>query len=128
MGEVAFWELAPYLTNLPVTGNVEDLDSERAAGQNSLPDIESAWSGFNVADDVAAICDAGRAKFGLPPCKEVHEKKTYTSLLDQQKQETNLALATAAKPNPGVMEGLTRLESLGITFCIATTSGKPRVP
>ena len=148
--EVAFWELAPYLTNLPVTGDpeeletcklnfirnnagrafefmIEDVDEERKK-EKMDSDIETAWSSFHVSDEVAAICDAGRAKFGLPSCKEVHEKKTYSSLLDQQKQETNISLATAAKPNPGVMDGLSRLESLGITFCIATTSGKPRVP
>jgi hypothetical protein len=31
-------------------------------------------------------------------------------------------------PNPGVVEVCQRLNELSIAFCIATTSGKPRVP
>mmetsp|Transcript_102277 Transcript_102277/g.292766 ORF Transcript_102277/g.292766 Transcript_102277/m.292766 type:complete len:355 (+) Transcript_102277:1051-2115(+) len=137
--EVAFWEIAAYLPGASAE-NVESqcrpymvenagkafehmmsaCEEERAAA--SLPPIAEAATA--LSGGLVAVVDKHRSKFGLPPLADV----AGTPLLQLQKEETVAALAKCAVANEGVMETLVALNSAGLAYNIATTSGKPRVP
>eukprot|EP00622_Pseudochattonella_farcimen_P001340 FR736005.1.p1 GENE.FR736005.1~~FR736005.1.p1 ORF type:complete len:273 (+),score=37.57 FR736005.1:44-820(+) len=102
---------------------METMEAERKAA--SLPDsaaVDADLKAFDAA--LIAVVDGKRANFGLPPLAEAIAKP----LLQRQKDETVQALATCAVANEGVMETLVTLNSQGVRYNIATTSGKPRVP
>lgn len=141
--EVAFWEAAPYLANIKpseldarlpeyIRNNagkafefmLEACDEERkAAGLNTAEECRKA--GGEDPEVVAAV-DVGRQKFGLKPLNEV--RSSFSTLLEQQKEETVEALSKVAQPCPGIPETLDALKKAGVAFCISTTSPKPRVP
>uniref|UniRef100_A0A7S1I3K0 Riboflavin kinase n=1 Tax=Eutreptiella gymnastica TaxID=73025 RepID=A0A7S1I3K0_9EUGL len=140
--EVAYWELAPFIHNVPaekledekvsfIQNNagrafehmIENLDEARA--KDGLPGVEEARQS-DVNEAALRVINEARARFGLPGVQEA--SGSYPSLLVQQKEETVTALGKCAQPNPGVIDMLKELKSLGVPFNIATTSGKPRVP
>ena len=147
--ELAFWELAPYLP--AVTAN--NLEShclpfmqenagkafehmvdmvETARLQSSLPPIaavrDEGKHNAGVDAQVVAVVDNHRSLFGLPPLAQIVAVEPIQPLLQMQKDETVAMLSKCAMPNPGVLEVLSALKSHGVRFCVATTSGKPRVP
>lgn len=146
--EVAFWEIAPYLPDLVWQNSfgledqktrfiednagrafefmVEDCNKERA--KRGLPPVEEAWK-EPPPEPLASVINSNRVnRFGLKMLSQVVGGRLYTSILQQQKEETNEALAVCTVPNPGVPEVCEQLTQRGIPFCISTTSGKPRVP
>ena len=154
--DVAFWELAPYIPSLG--GVAEDgaaLDKERAAfvvanaGKAfefmcDLVDAERATSGLAgveaaftqqrsakamEATPIAAAVDAQRKSLGLPTLAELFASGgAESTLLAQQKADTNARLALSARATPNTPAALDALRAAGTPFVISTTSGKPRVP
>ena len=141
--EVAYWELAPYLPNVApdrleqektpfIQMNagrafehmIESVNEQRAG--LGLVGVEEAHQAGNIHAAALDVIDVARARFGLPEFNAA--KKSYPTLLIQQKEETVVALGKVAQANPGVTAMLEELTSLGVPFNIATTSGKPRVP
>jgi len=73
--------------------------------------------------------DAKRRSLGLPAISDLRrDGGELETLLVQQKEDTVTRLAVAARPVPGVVETLRALQQQCVSFVIATTSGKPRVP
>mmetsp|Transcript_43616 Transcript_43616/g.76906 ORF Transcript_43616/g.76906 Transcript_43616/m.76906 type:complete len:349 (+) Transcript_43616:107-1153(+) len=143
--KIAFWEIAPYLANFK--GNAEDEtkyvqenagkafefmveECEAERKKKGLKTIEEARKENQYSTKVLNLVDAKRAEFGLKSLSEVAAENggELPEICQQQKEETNIALATMAHPNPGVPEVLALLKEGRIPFCIATTSPKPRVP
>lgn len=139
--QVAFWELAPYLVDGDLSDAaasayvrdnagkafefmVERADEERAAA--GLQPIEEVRAAAAEPAERLATVDERRAAFGLPPLAET--RASGKDILTLQKDETVEALATLARPCPGVPAALDALSAAGVPFRIATTSGKPRVP
>eukprot|EP00617_Octactis_speculum_P018378 CAMPEP_0185770496 /NCGR_PEP_ID=MMETSP1174-20130828/59401_1 /TAXON_ID=35687 /ORGANISM="Dictyocha speculum, Strain CCMP1381" /LENGTH=347 /DNA_ID=CAMNT_0028455941 /DNA_START=85 /DNA_END=1128 /DNA_ORIENTATION=+ len=142
--EVAYWELAPFFASRPVptcidyvrenAGRafehmVEDCEKDRAS--NNLGTIASVLKTVTStleADYVKDVND-NRVKCGLPVLEEAITQ--YDDLLTMQKEETVQSLAVCATEVPGCKEMLEGLDAMGkdkVKYCIATTSGKPRVP
>eukprot|EP00440_Ansanella_granifera_P074772 gb/GFBE01081143.1/.p1 GENE.gb/GFBE01081143.1/~~gb/GFBE01081143.1/.p1 ORF type:complete len:950 (+),score=198.27 gb/GFBE01081143.1/:1-2850(+) len=147
--EVAYWTIAPYLPSLTgasipkllqacgpyVRDNagkafehmMEVCDEERKAA--GLPSIEETRAEQLEDESMLSMIDMERDTLGLPRISTMREEGTEpTTLLEQQKLDTVTRLSIAARACPGVKEALGALESMGVPFVIATTSGKPRVP
>lgn len=156
--EVAFWELAPYLVDFDWSSsekieegkiqfirnnagkafefmieNCDEMRKEKGLLPVSCEEarrIKKKDNNEKEEEDkkIMDIVNQARVeRFHLLTMEEASLK--YTTLLEQQKDETNIALAVKAVPNPGVMEMLeTLFTEMHVPFCIATTSGKPRVP
>lgn len=142
--EVAYWELAPFFASRPVptctdyvrenAGRafehmVEDCEKDRES--NSLGSIASVIQTVTTTmePDYLAEINLSRQKFGLPALDKAIPQ--YDDILTMQKEETVQSLASCATAVPGCKEMLTALDDMGqdkVKYCIATTSGKPRVP
>eukprot|EP00612_Vaucheria_litorea_P005299 CAMPEP_0171459846 /NCGR_PEP_ID=MMETSP0945-20130129/4959_1 /TAXON_ID=109269 /ORGANISM="Vaucheria litorea, Strain CCMP2940" /LENGTH=323 /DNA_ID=CAMNT_0011985931 /DNA_START=181 /DNA_END=1152 /DNA_ORIENTATION=+ len=138
--KVAYWEIAPYLcveaNDLPgseeeyVRNNagkafefmMEECDKTRKA--KGLATIEEAYKAGGEDPAVMDMVNTRRSDFGLPPIGTVK----YSTLLEQQKEETVISLSKVARPVDGIVAALKGLKENGIAFAISTTSPKPRVP
>jgi beta-phosphoglucomutase-like phosphatase (HAD superfamily) len=147
--EVAFWELAPYLPELAgaaeaeldaacpvfVRANagkafehmIEKYDKQRGAA--GLRSIEETRTARDEPFSLLAAIDGRRAALGLETIAGMRiDGREPLTLLMQQKEDTVVRLAKAARPTPGTLETLEALRGGSVPFVIATTSGKPRVP
>mmetsp|Transcript_36997 Transcript_36997/g.48709 ORF Transcript_36997/g.48709 Transcript_36997/m.48709 type:complete len:331 (-) Transcript_36997:236-1228(-) len=145
--KIAFWELAAYFPSAEALGEVPDESTfvqdnagkafefmveacEQQRKDAGLKSIEEVRRENKHNPKVLKLVNSKRVEFGLKELDQVKEENggVLPDICLQQKEETNIALATMAHPNPGVPEVLATLEERQIPFCIATTSPKPRVP
>eukprot|EP01134_Creolimax_fragrantissima_P004417 CFRG4417T1 len=138
--EVAYIELAPYLSGTPsreemvnfIRENagkafefmIEKTDEDRKA--DNKESCENARTNNTEAKELLKVIDPWRESLGLRPLAET--KKNGVSLLALQKADTLIALGNLAEPVKGCLDVLEDLNNKGLSYCIATTSGKPRVP
>eukprot|EP00187_Rhodella_violacea_P000280 CAMPEP_0174904740 /NCGR_PEP_ID=MMETSP0167-20121228/50021_1 /TAXON_ID=38298 /ORGANISM="Rhodella maculata, Strain CCMP736" /LENGTH=318 /DNA_ID=CAMNT_0016147475 /DNA_START=14 /DNA_END=967 /DNA_ORIENTATION=- len=142
--EVAYIELAPYLLEQPPTEDVmkefcringgrafefmlEDTDKAREA--KGLATIEVVRKARDEDAKVMVIVEPWRERLGLETVAAMRLAGTEPeTLLTQQKDDTLIALKALATPVTNGVAMLDTLVAAGYPFCIATTSGKPRVP
>jgi len=147
--EVAFWEIAPYLPAL-ANASISELKAacpiyvRENAGKAfehmlhacdeqrqglGLQMVESTRANRSEPPELLACVDSIREELGLQKIAVMRSDASEPlSLLVQQKEDTVVRLAKAARPTAGTIEALDTLKQDGVPFVIATTSGKPRVP
>ncbi|KNC77265.1 hypothetical protein SARC_10274 [Sphaeroforma arctica JP610] len=139
--EVAYIELAPYLGVPPtpetmlefIRANagkafefmIEAADEERKS-KNETETCEESRANKSEPKDIMSVINPWREKLGLKPLAETNPGSV--SLLTLQKEDTLVALGNLCRPVDGCLEVLQSLNNNGLSYCIATTSGKPRVP